>query len=243
MTAVICAYTEARWEMLLSSVASVKLQAVPPLEILVCIDHNEGLYKKCVAHFEQPDHRSVVPVRVLRNRYDGHLGSARTTAAQAASGEILAFLDDDASADPHWLSHLLDVYRDPDVGAVGGRAIPEFESERPPWFPFEYDWVFGCSYAGMPTRRAPLGHLIGASMSVHRHALEQIGYFHSDDHDDMDMCHRVAHLMGPSAVVYEPAAFVKHFVPVDHAPLRAGAPPAVLHRRGGPQPPRRGGRR
>jgi glucosyl-dolichyl phosphate glucuronosyltransferase len=51
-------------------------------------------------------------------------------------------------------------------------------------------------------------------MSVRRTLLiEQIGGFHSDNHDDMDMCHRVAHIRGREAVIYEPAATVRHFVP------------------------------
>jgi glucosyl-dolichyl phosphate glucuronosyltransferase len=52
-------------------------------------------------------------------------------------------------------------------------------------------------------------------MSVRRKLLvEQVGGFHSDNHDDMWMCHGVAHTKGSEAVIYEPAATVRHFVPV-----------------------------
>jgi glycosyltransferase involved in cell wall biosynthesis len=150
---------------------------------------------------------------VIQNKYDGHLGSARNTAAETAVGDILAFLDDDAAADKDWLAVLTAPYRDERIGAVGGRPTPVFESGRPAWFPAQFDWVFGCAYDGLPTSRGPLAHLIGANMSVRRTLLEQAGGFHSDNHDDMDMCHRVAHLGGREAVVYEPAAVVRHFVP------------------------------
>ena len=49
-------------------------------------------------------------------------------------------------------------------------------------------------------------------MSVRRTLLEWVGGFHSDNHDDMDMCHRVARIMSNEAVIYEPAATVRHFV-------------------------------
>ena len=79
------------------------------------------------------------------------------------------------------------------VVAVGGAPMPEFEGARPRWFPFEFDWVFGCAYSGLPEKQAPLARLIGANMSVRRLALAEIGGFHSDNHDDMDMCHRLMH--------------------------------------------------
>ena|SRR5690348_2306467 len=68
---------------------------------------------------------------------------------------------------------------------------------RPRLFPHEFDWAFGCAYRGLPSIRAPLGHLIGVNMSARR----------SSDHgDDMDMCHRIAHAQ--HRVPYEPLAIV-----------------------------------
>jgi glycosyltransferase involved in cell wall biosynthesis len=196
---------------MLRSVASAQAQTLQPCEIIVCIDHNESLFHDCAAVWA--DAACNPPIRVIQNKYDGHLGSARNTAAEAAAGEILAFLDDDAVADKDWLEILTDAYKEERVGAVGGRPIPVFETSRPAWFPVQFDWVFGCAYDGLPTSRGPLSHLIGANMSVRRTLLEQVGGFHSDNHDDMDMCHRVAHIRGSEAVVYEPAAIVRHFVP------------------------------
>ena len=212
ISVIICAYTEDRWELLLQSVASVQEQILSPCEIIVCIDHNDVLFRRCVARWADFA-ASTPPIRVIQNKYDGHLGSARNTAAETAVGDILAFLDDDAAADKDWLAVLTAPYRDERIGAVGGRPTPVFESGRPAWFPAQFDWVFGCAYDGLPTSRGPLAHLIGANMSVRRTLLEQAGGFHSDNHDDMDMCHRVAHLGGREAVVYEPAAVVRHFVP------------------------------
>jgi len=196
---------------MLQSVASVQQQTLQPCEIIVCIDHNETLFQRCATYWADFA-ASAPPIRVVQNKYDGHLGSARNTAAEIATGEILAFLDDDAVADKDWLAILTDPYQDERIGAVGGRPIPVFEVGRPPWFPVQFDWVFGCAYDGLPTSRGPLAHLIGANMSVRRTLLEWVGGFHSDNHDDMDMCHRVARIMSHEAVIYEPAATVRHFV-------------------------------
>lgn len=211
VSVVICAYTQDRWSQLKKSVASVEAQTSPPIEIIVCIDHNEALLRTSERHFveERPD--ATTPVVVLANKYSGRLGSARNTAAEFASGEVLAFLDDDAAAAADWLDLLVAPYDDERIGAVGGAPLPVFEAGRPRWFPHEFDWVFGCAYRGLPLARAPVSHLIGANMSARRSALLEVGGFHSDDHDDMDMCHRIAYAR--HEVVYQPSAVVHHFVP------------------------------
>jgi len=211
VSVVICAYTEDRWPQLTKSVASVDAQTSPPIEIIVCIDHNEELLRKSEEYFQKGRPAGAVPLIVLANKYNGHLGAARNTAAEVASGEVLAFLDDDATATADWLERLIVPYDDERVGAVGGAPLPVFEVMRPRWFPLEFDWIFGCAYRGLPPARAPLAHLIGANMSARRSALREVGGFHSDHQDDMDMCHRIAHAQ--HKVLYEPLAVVHHFVP------------------------------
>ncbi len=214
VSVVICAYTEDRWPLLQRSVASVQHQRRTPMEIILCVDHNDALLDRCRRHWAHRAASPAVPVVVvLANKYQGRLGSARNSAAEFAHGDIVAFLDDDAWADPDWLERLLVPYGNDLVVAVGGAPMPEFEGTRPRWFPFEFDWVFGCAYSGLPESQAPLARLIGANMSVRRPALADIGGFHSDNHDDMDMCHRLMHLRPAEQIVYEPMARVRHFVP------------------------------
>lgn len=211
VSVIICAYTEDRWSLLEDCVASVETQTAVPGEIILCIDHNEELLRRSEQHFVWGRPAGAIPLTVVANKYEGRLGSARNTAAELASGDVLAFLDDDAAAAADWLVRLSAPYNDPSVAAVGGAPLPVFEAQRPRWFPREFDWVFGCAYNGLPSVRAQLAHLIGANMSVRRSALQEIGGFHSDDHDDMDMCLRLA--FARYNVIYEPLAVVSHFVP------------------------------
>jgi len=209
---IICAYSDERWLQLIEAIASVQDQSFPPIELIVCIDHTTSLLGRFESHLrERPV--GAVPVQLVPNIHDGHLGSARNSAVTHARGDVIAFLDDDAVADADWLRSLVAPYEDRNVAAVGGCPSPDFESQRPRWFPAEFDWVFGCAYVGLPTTRGPVAHMIGANMSVRRAVLDQVGGFHSDNHDDMDLSHRVAHLCGGSSVLYEPEAIVRHFVP------------------------------
>jgi len=212
VAAVICAYTEQRWELLCRAVESVQRQARTPQQIFVCVDHNDELAARCLQRWPLNGQQVQPAVQVLRNRFGGRLGSARNTAVEQVTAQIVAFLDDDAEAESTWLERLLDVYAESGAVAVGGAPQPRFETCRPDWFPVEFDWVFGCHYAGLPEVRSPIRHLIGASMSVRTDALRQVGGFQSDNHDDMDLSHRIAAAFGPTAVVYEPLARVHHFV-------------------------------
>jgi cellulose synthase/poly-beta-1,6-N-acetylglucosamine synthase-like glycosyltransferase len=209
---IICAYTLDRWELMKRSIASALAQTVAPVELFLSVDHNDELLARAQEEWPSDD-GAPIPVIVVANRYGGRLGSARTTAAELATGDVLAFLDDDARAEPDWLERLLEPYRDPNVIAVGGAPVPEYEAPRPRWFPFEFDWVFGCVYRGLPETRGTTPRLIGASMSVRREALLTLGGFHSDNHDDMDMCHRLRLRWPASQLVFEPAAVVRHHVP------------------------------
>lgn len=49
------------------------------------------------------------------------LSRARNLGMRASTGEIIAFLDDDAVADPNWLQNLVVEFKDPQVAAVTGR--------------------------------------------------------------------------------------------------------------------------
>ena len=211
MTAIVCAYTLDRWELFLAAVRSLQLQTVAPLEIIACIDHNDEMLRRTLGS-PMLLGDGTTPITVVANRYGGRLGSARTTASELAEGDILVFLDDDARAEPDMLERLRAPYLDRSVVAVGGAPMPDYSRPRPRWFPYEFDWVFGCVYAGLPTELAPTPRLIGAVMSVRRDALEQIGYFHSDDHDDMDLCHRLARRWPNQQILFEPGAIARHHV-------------------------------
>jgi glycosyltransferase involved in cell wall biosynthesis len=208
VSVVICAYTRDRWDLLLRAVGSALDQEPSPIEVIVCVDHNPGLAADCQEQFRDLDR-----VRVIQNRYPGRLGSARNTAVETARGDLLAFLDDDASAEPDWLAQVLDVFSaEPEAMVVGGAPHPRYAGRRPGWWPPEFDWVFGCVYDGLPVTRSPVGHVIGACMSARRAAVLEVRGFHSDNHDDMDLCHRVAHRYGAGAVLFEPSIRVSHYV-------------------------------
>lgn len=231
VSVIIPAYTMDRWRLTQQAVESACNQTSPPMEVILAIDNNAELLRISQNKWNSTRVNMEVPVHVIPSEFPhderdlsihaqahGHkrrfgAGQARNTAAACAKGEILVFLDDDAAADTTWLEELLKPYRDSSVLAVGGAPYPRYETERPGWFPSQFDWIFGCAYEGLPTATGPFLRLIGANMSVRADVLAKVGGFHSIDFDDMDMCHRVAALGGPASVVFTPNAVVRHYVP------------------------------
>lgn len=148
-------------------------------------------------------------------------GSVRNTAVEGISSDVIAFMDDDAWAEPDWIERLLAEYAASDaIVAVGGASLPDFSTHRPNWFPANFDWVFGCSYDGLPTQPAPLRHLIGANMSVRRDAFEAVGGFRGSDFDDLNLCMRLLERYGVPSVYYTPKAVVHHHVPAERVTWR-----------------------
>jgi cellulose synthase/poly-beta-1,6-N-acetylglucosamine synthase-like glycosyltransferase len=229
------AFTMDRWELMVRAVESVRAQTVRVDEIILTIDNNSELLERAQTEWRGSSDPAVV---VIPNRHTVNArrlaiheaahgsrrrfgaGSARNTAAEAISADVIAFMDDDARAEPDWIERLLEVFASPSVVAVGGPPIPDYETERPSWYPGNFDWVFGCAYDGLPTSIQPLRHLIGANMAVRRSAFEAVGGFVGSDFDDLNLCMRLIERFGVESLVYTPFALVHHYVTAERVTWR-----------------------
>ncbi len=119
-------------------------------------------------------------VTYLRNdRGAGSTATSRAIGVRASTGEVLAFLDDDAYAEPDWLEELLAPYADASVGGVGGRALNgqpgEEEEGRGQIGMFLPNGTLTGNFAADPGRVIEVDHMLGANMSLRRSALEGVG--------------------------------------------------------------------
>ena len=225
MTVVICAYTPRRWDDLRRAVDSVLRQHVPDLDVVVVVDHCPELLTLARTQLAV-----LTGVRVLASAGEPGLSGARNTGVGAARGDVVAFVDDDAAAEPGWAEALLRHYRDPRVAAVGGYAAAVWPAgERPRWLPAEFDWVVGCSYTGQPTRLAQVRNPLGCNMSVRRSVFAEVGGFRSEvgrvgtrpvGGEETELCLRIAAGNADAVVLYDPDAVVRHRVSDDRTTLR-----------------------
>jgi glycosyltransferase involved in cell wall biosynthesis len=61
--------------------------------------------------------------RAIRLETNAGLAAARNAGVSAASGDIVAFTDDDCEVAPDWAQAVLDAFADPTIDAVGGRVV------------------------------------------------------------------------------------------------------------------------
>src|SRR5207249_810709 len=126
-------------------------------------------------------------VIVTRNRGLSH---ARNTGLRAATGEIVAYLDDDAYPDPQWLSNLAHAFLTSDHAAIGGPNIP------PPGNGVVADCI--AAAPGGPVHvlvsDCEAEHIPGCNMAFRKADLEAIGGFDPQFRvagDDVDVCWRL----------------------------------------------------
>jgi glucosyl-dolichyl phosphate glucuronosyltransferase len=213
ISVVVCAYSEERWEDIVAAIGSCHAQTIAPLETIVVVDHNPVLLQRLRS--------SVRNIVAVENHEVQGLSGARNSGIHAARGEVVAFLDDDAIADPDWLERLGTAYADPAVIGVGGSVAPLWPRRRPRAFPAEFDWIVGCTYRGMPETTSAVRNMIGANMSLRRNLFAEIGGFRSGigrlgkrplGCEETELCIRARQRWPEATILFEPAARVRHRV-------------------------------
>lgn len=220
---VICAYTEDRWADLVNAVSSVGKQSSSAQRTILVIDYNDQLLERCASQFRTDG------VEVMANKYKRGLSGGRNTGVEASTAEVVAFLDDDATADDDWLFHFRHALNQPGAVGVGGRIEPVWVGGKPSWFPEEFGWVVGCTYRGMPTETTAIRNPIGASMAFTAEALHAGGGFDSGlgrigtkpvGCEETELSIRVRRHYGPGAIVYAPDSVVHHHVSANRGTVK-----------------------
>ncbi len=212
ISVIICAYTMARWDDILAAVASLRTQHLPATEILLVIDHNSELLARCKAE--------IAGVIVIENNFAQGLSGSRNTGIAASKGSLIAFLDDDAEANPEWLCSMCQHFSNPLVLGTGAASLPLWLGTRPRWFPDEFLWVVGCSYTGIKSGRSR--NVLGSAMCVRREVFERVGGFDPSlgrtgsslpiSCEETEFCMRANRGCAPGWFVVEATATIRHKV-------------------------------
>src|SRR6185369_7384449 len=111
VSVVICSYNGART--LRDTLEGLTRVQYPNFEVIVVNDGSTDATQAIAEEYE---------VRLITTDNRG-LSAARNTGWQAANGEIVAYIDDDAYPDPHWLHYLAYSFLTGDWAGVGGPNI------------------------------------------------------------------------------------------------------------------------
>ena len=201
----------------------------PKISVVICTYNGGATVGETVAHLwdlDYPDYEIVVvndgseaPTVALLDRMaeegglrvvhtpNRGLAAARNTGWEQATGEIVAYIDDDAFPDRAWLTHLAIAFRDGGWAGVGGPNI------IPPEDGLVAHAVAhspgGPSHVLLDDVRAE--HIPGCNMAFRREWLERIGGFDARFRaagDDVDICWAVQEAGGE--IGFHPGAVVWH---------------------------------
>jgi len=217
VSVIICTYAFERWDDLAAAVDSVRHQTLTPGEIIVVVDHNPVLFARA---------RRSLCANVIENSGIRGASAARNAGLKVAKGRLIAFLDDDAVADAHWLERLCEWCDQPGVLGAGGKIVPNWLEPRPGWFPEEFGWVLGYSYLGLPHQAMPVRNLIGSSMCFNRAVFDEVGGFRTEigrvgvkpvGCEETEFCIRAKQHWPEGKFIYEPEALTRHRTPASRA--------------------------
>ena len=195
ITVVVCSYNGARW--IAGCLEALERVEYPDFEVVVVDDGSTDATGEIAAGYR---------CRVITTE-NGGLSAARNVGLRAATGEIVAYVDDDARPDPQWLKHLAHSFMTTSYAAVGGPNIPPPGDKAVP--------ACVANAPGGPVHvllsDTEAEHLPGCNMAVRRASLEAIGGFDPRFRvagDDVDVCWR---LQGQGEKLgFSPGAMVWH---------------------------------
>ncbi len=219
LSVVITSYTMKRLAGIYELLESIKAQTCTGIEIIFVAESRE-LYEKVSTHCAG---NGINAMLIFSDSRSG-LSATRNLGASQATGDIIAFVDDDALPFPGWASHLVKTYDDDSVIGVTGAAFPLWDGEPQEWFPEELYWIIGCT-AWSDNERREVRNAWGMNMSFRREALQKAGLFTEEFglHDnrrtgwadppseDVDLSLRVRQITG-KRIIFNPDAGVRHRV-------------------------------
>jgi glucosyl-dolichyl phosphate glucuronosyltransferase len=212
-----------RATLLNKTLTSLSAQEYPKEDYeIIVVDNSSTDNTKEVVHNFAISHASV------RYVYAGNPGlhNARHAGAEAAKGEILLYIDDDVLTEKKLLLEIVKIYSAPDVGCVGGKILPLWESEPPKWIhqisksylsilddeegPKEVKWIYGCNFA---IRKDLLFKLEG--FNPDGFCDPKMWWYRGDgEYGLLEKVHQSGH-----KVLYTPNAIVWHFIPQNRLTL------------------------
>ena len=223
VSVIVPSYSLDNYSNLLKTINSLLNQSYSNTKVIVVVHTSKELYKKTESYYSERDQ-----VTIVFNKQGLSAAAARNCGIKVATGDILAFTDDDAIADNEWVEQLIKTYKEFNSIAVGGKIMPVWQPGKPDYFPEELYWLVGVTHKGFAgDKPVEVRNAFGPNMSFKKEVFDKVGLF-NEQHGVMK--HGVFQVQAEEAefslrmtdklqrgVMYNPEAVVYHQIPASKA--------------------------
>jgi glycosyltransferase involved in cell wall biosynthesis len=215
VSVVICTYSPDVFDHFVDAVNSVLAGTYDDVEVVVVVDGDRALFERVRERYGRHD-----DVVVHGNGENLGLSASRNVGVDLASGDVVAFLDDDAVAHPDWVERLVSLYERHDAIAAGGRMTGRWVAGKPSFLPEEFYWLVGVTHRGFPTEECEVRNTFGSNISFKKEVFEELGGFDANlgrageknlQGEETEFTARMRQRYG-EGVWYDPEAVVEHKV-------------------------------
>lgn len=216
VSVVLCTYSMDMYEHFQEAAESVLNQSYDAVELVVVVDGTEPVFERV-----QDEYDGREDVVLHCNDENQGLLRSRNTGAELASGDVVAFIDDDAVADEAWVEELVSGYVNHDALAVGGKMVGEWVAGKPSFLPEEFYWLVGVTHRGFADGEGWVRNTFGSNISFKRNIFLNLNGFDTNiggrkgdanlQGGETELCARMRKEYGKS-VWYVPDAKVAHKV-------------------------------
>lgn len=150
------------------------------------------------------------------------LSYARNRGIKEAQAELISFIDDDVIVSRTYASEVINFFKNhPTALALGGKILPNYESEKPKWMSVFLEPLMSVIDLGKKERIFPKGKFpVGANMIFKKDVFDKIGLFNTNlgrkgknmlGGEEKDIFNRINKIEGE--VWYSPKPWIYHYVP------------------------------
>ncbi|WP_135535163.1 glucosyl-dolichyl phosphate glucuronosyltransferase [Halostella pelagica] len=172
VSVVLCTYSLDVYGHFREAADSILDQTYDDVELVIVVDGTTKVYDRVREDYGTRD-------GVVLHCNDENLGllKSRNKGTELASGDIVAFTDDDAVADEEWVAELVDTYETHDALAAGGKMTPAWVAGKPSFLPSEFYWLVGVTHRGFADGPGEVRNTFGANISFRRDVFLDLGGF------------------------------------------------------------------
>jgi len=224
ISVIVCTYN--REKLLVSCIDSLVKQDSHPGDYEIILVNNgstDNTEQLCIKSIHE---HPGLQIRYFLETKQG-LSNARNRGIKESMGNIIAFIDDDAFADQHYIYNLKKDFRTSGIAAGGGKILPHWEKNRPKWMsrfilPLVSVLDMGDQIIDFKGNKYP----IGANMFFRKSLFEKAGFFdpllgrslkNMIGNEEKDLFMKIKRI--GSEICYFPNIIVNHYIPEERTTI------------------------